>query len=120
MSDSGIDYLLELHGTQVHRSDGYWYKVEAWRVKPSKHIPHGIRYNLTLHDRSNKRIFGMDNAHGIKASKASKVSGKRHAYDHKHRHLSDKGVPYEFSSAFQLIEDFFNGIDDTIERLSSR
>jgi|GEM_PF-308051 len=117
MKDTGVGYLLSLHGTQVHREDGYWYKIEAWKVKPSKHVPHGIRYNLTLHDQYNKRIFGMDNSHGVKTSLRSKVSGKKHAFDHKHRHASDKGVPYEFSSCYQLLEDFFESVDRTIEKL---
>nr|SPS05773.1 conserved protein of unknown function [Candidatus Nitrotoga fabula] len=28
-------------------------------------------------------------------------------YDHKHRHVSDKGVPYEFKDIQQLINNFF-------------
>ena len=33
------------------------------------------------------------------------------AYDHKHRHAADKGVPYVFSSAQQLLNDFFADVD---------
>lgn len=73
--DSALDYLLSLHGETVYRDDGYWWKVEAWEVKPTSSIPHGIRYNLTLHDRHNTRVFGMDNAHGIKPPKKGKFTG---------------------------------------------
>jgi hypothetical protein len=32
-------------------------------------------------------------------------------YDHSHRHRSDKGVPYEFQNAHQLLTDFFESVD---------
>jgi len=32
-------------------------------------------------------------------------------YDHKHRHVSDQGVPYGFRDAHQLLADFFNEVD---------
>lgn len=67
--DNGLDYLLSLHGSTVYRDDGYWWKIEVWEVKPMSFIPHGIRYSLTLHDKYNTRVFGMDNAHGIKLPK---------------------------------------------------
>lgn len=81
--------------------------------KPSQFIPHGIRYNLTLHDKYNKRVFGMDNAHGIKPPKKGMYTG-RLVYDHIYRSSIDKGYPYHFVSAIQLIEDFFLKIDDVI------
>lgn len=116
--DHGLEALLALAGEEMHREDGYWWKIEVWQVHPSKHIPHGIRYNLAfhkrLHNKHNTRIFALDNAHGIKMPKKGKVSGKRHEYDHQHRHATDKGTPYEFISAFQLLQDFFTGVDNTI------
>lgn len=30
--DPGLDYLLELHGQRVNREDGYWWKIEVWRM----------------------------------------------------------------------------------------
>ncbi|MHB1737117.1 MAG: toxin-antitoxin system TumE family protein [Acidithiobacillus sp.] len=71
-------------------------KIKAWRVAATEEIPHGIRYCLTLHDPDGKRILGYDNAHLVKPPKKFKYAGRIMAYDHKHRHASDKGVPYEF------------------------
>ena len=116
----GLETLLALAGEQVHREDGYWWKIEAWQVHPSSHIPHGIRYNLTLHNKYNTRIFGIDNAHGIKMPKKGKLNGKRHEYDHQHCHATDKGTPYEFITAYQLLQDFFTGIDNTIARIKQQ
>ncbi|WP_312457298.1 DUF6516 family protein [Pseudescherichia sp.] len=111
--DNGLDYLLSLHGSTVYRDDGCWWKIEVWEVKPMSFIPHGIRYSLTLHDKYNTRVFGMDNAHGIKLPKKGNYSG-RLVYDHLHRTPYDKGHPYEFVSAGQLIEDFFKQMDEVI------
>jgi hypothetical protein len=66
--DSSVEMLLDAVGV-MEMSNGYWVKVEAYRVSPTIHIPHGVKYSLTLHDRSNVRILGYDNAHGIKPGK---------------------------------------------------
>ena len=86
-------------------------KIKAWRVAATEEIPHGIRYCLTLHDPDGKRILGYDNAHLVKPPKKFKYAGRIMAYDHKHRHASDKGVPYEFKDAQQLVNDFFADVD---------
>jgi len=112
-----IEVLLCMHGEQVHRDDGYWWKIEAWRVPHTKERPHGVRYNLTLHNKYNKRVFGHDNAHAVKPPKSNKFSGKRYEYDHLHKLVIDKGTPYEFSNCYLLLQDFFEGIDKTIEAI---
>ena len=38
-------------------------------------------------------------------------------FDHMHRHVSDKGVPYGFESAFQLLEDFFKDVDSVLKEV---
>lgn len=77
----------------------------------SDEIPHGIRYSLTLHEPQGRRILGYDNAHGVKSPRKFKYAGRIRVYDHKHRHGSDKGVPYEFKDAQQLMNDFFADVD---------
>lgn len=64
-----------------------------------------------LHDRHGARVLGYDNAHVVKPPKRNKFAGRRLAYDHEHRHARDKGVPYEFTSADQLLKDFFGEVD---------
>ncbi len=109
-SDPAIDTLLDLHGEILDQGDGYWMKIEAWRVDATEEMPHGIRYSLTLHNPYGERILGYDNAHLVKPPKKL-YAGRIMAYDHKHRHVSDKGVPYEFKSAQQLLSDFFADVD---------
>lgn len=109
--DLGISTLIDLHDQIIDQGGGYWVKIEAWVVPSSKGIPHGIRYALTLHEPYGKRILGYDNAHAVKPPKKFKYAGARLPYDHQHRHVSDKGVPYEFKDAHQLLSDFFAEVD---------
>ncbi|MEK8095776.1 DUF6516 family protein [Morganella morganii] len=117
--ESELDILMELDGNRVNREDGYWWKVEVWRVQQTKMIPHGLRYNLTLHDKYNTRVFGMDNAHSISPPKKGTYKGRK-VYDHMHRTPIDKGVPYEFTSPLQLMQDFFTSIDEVIAEREQR
>lgn len=109
--DQGIDTLIDLHDQVIEQNGGYWIKIEAWKVKATEDIPHGIRYSLTLHEPYGRRMLGYDNAHAIKPPKKFKYAGRMLTYDHKHRHVSDKGVPYEFQNAAQLLADFFAEVD---------
>jgi hypothetical protein len=119
MEDHPIRTLLDLHDQILDQKDGYWIKIEAWEVKPSQHISHGIRYTLTLHAPSGKRILGYDNAHAVKV-KGKRFSGQRLLFDHKHRHVADKGVPYEFKNAHQLMSDFFAEVDSVLQEVKTR
>jgi len=118
--DAAIDTLLELNGSIFDQGGGYWIKLEAWRVAVSQEIPHGIRYSLTLHEPYGKRILGYDNAHAVKPPKKFKYAGRIAAYDHRHRHVSDKGVPYEFRDAQQLLHDFFADVDRVLLEVKKR
>jgi hypothetical protein len=115
--DHGIATLIDLHDQIIDQGGGYWIKIEAWVVDASMDIPHGIRYSLTLHEPYGKRILGYDNAHAVKPPKKFKYAGTRLPYDHKHRHVSDKGVPYEFKDAHQLLSDFFKEVDRVLEEV---
>ncbi len=75
---------------------------------------------LTLHEPYGKRILGYDNAHAVKLSKKLKYAGRILAHDHKHRHVSDKGTPYEFKDAHQLLVDFFTEVDRVLREVKKR
>lgn len=115
--DTGLEALLDLDDYIIAQDLGCWVKVEAWRVVATREIPHGIRYSLTLHEPYGKRIMGYDNSHAIKPPKKFNYAGRRLAYDHKHRHISDKGVPYEFKDAYQLLADFFEEVDRVLKEM---
>ncbi len=119
MHDSGLDILLDLNGTEYTEENGYWYKIEVWRIRPTKERPHGIRYNLTLHNNYNKRITGFDNAH-LPPNKRKGYKGRIIEFDHVHEHSLDKGTVYEFKDAEQLLSDFFERVNTIMNGLQSR
>ena len=106
--DETIETLLDLNGERYYLDNGYWVKFEAYTVKPTKHVPYGIRYSLTLHDRKNNRILGHDNAHQVKNPIKHRFRGRRIVWDHKHRNQNI--FPYEYESAGQLMEDFWKEV----------
>lgn len=109
--DYNLEILLNLDGQKYFREDGYWYQFEVKEVDTTKERPHGLSYALTLHDKHNYRVFGIDNAHGY-SFKKGKFAGRRVVYDHKHREA--KVFPYDFVSPGKLVEDFFAGCDEYI------
>jgi hypothetical protein len=114
--EKNIDTLLDLDELIIEQAGGYWTKFEVRRVLPTEEIPHGIRYSLTLHDRSGERIMGFDNAHAVKSKKMGKHQGRK-TYDHRHRHSQDEGIAYEFIDAHQLLKDFWLEVDKTLRTL---
>jgi hypothetical protein len=112
-ADVGLESLLDLDGITFRLNEGFWVKFEAHRVEPSEQIPHGVSYSVTLHDRSNERVIGFDNAHGCPKPKRKKFGGRKITWDHRHR--EEKIVLYEYASAAQLIEDFWTEVDRVLE-----
>ncbi len=112
--DAELKTLLDLDGKIYWPKPQYWVKLEARSVEPTKHIPHGIKYSLTLHDRNNTRILGYDNAHVVKkrGRPTKKYSGRIVTWDHVHR--CEKISLYKFESASQLLEDFWKAVDEII------
>lgn len=105
--DTTLQTLLDLDGFQHKGDDNYRIEINAHRVKPTPHIPHGIKYRLVLLDPNGTRIIGYDNAHGVKIKpKRKKYGARKITWDHKHN--VEKVTIYEFESASQLLSDFWN------------
>jgi len=83
-------------------------------VDRTPEVPHGIRYNLTLHDRHNQRIYGMDNAHAVPRPDGL-YQGRLIQYDHIHPDLGKTITPYEFTDSHQLLKDFLDEVDRRVE-----
>ncbi len=108
MEDETLATLLHLDGEIFPMDSGFWTKFEVYRVTPEPHIPHGVRYSLTLHDRYNRRVLGFDNAHAVRTAKKG-YGARKITWDHKHK--CDKVSPYEYASAVQLLEDFWREVE---------
>ena len=101
-----LEFLLAFDGRIHHLEKGYWLKFEIRRIEPEPRQPHGLRYSFTLHDPRGRRLIGFDNAHAV-AGQALRKRRTRLAHDHWHRGFGDIGRPYKFSTADQLLADFF-------------
>ena len=59
-------------------------------------------------------------AHAVKAKKQGYYAGTIISYDHVHRSLKDKGVPYEFKDAQQLLNDFLREVNLILSKLNNQ
>ena len=117
---SGLDYLLGLDGNiEFQNDEGYWVKMDVACVAVTPERPYGIKYSLTLHAPDGARLIGFDNAHGgIKPEGSHFLHvGKKYPYDHRHRHVADGGVLYEFDTAYQLVSDFYAEVDRVLKEV---
>lgn len=112
--DYEVEWLLSLDGESFEYDRGYKVRFKAKRVRVSDEFPHGINYCLTLHDRHNRRIFGIDNAHGVDAKKGGRFSARILAWDHEHK--DNKVRPYEFENPGKLLEYFQQEVEKIINK----
>ncbi len=113
--DEGLDTLLDLDGYIADQGDGYSIKADATIVEVTAGRPHGIKYSLSLHAPNNERILGFDNAHALSKRRNGEYIGQKQPFDHKHRTISDKGIKYQFTTPYQLLEDFFSDVDKALK-----
>jgi hypothetical protein len=109
--DYALEMLLSLDGHEFRFAGGYRVKIEARAVEATRHRPHGVKYSLTLHDTGGRRIYGLDNAHGIR--------GKAD-YDHRHIHGGKKIIPYPYKDAERLLEDFYTEVERILKERGAR
>lgn len=96
---------MAFDGRVHHLEKGYWLKFEIGRIPPTPERPHGLSYSFTLHDPEGKRLVGFDNAH--RAPPRGGYGRTQVENDHWHRTGDDPGRPYAFTTADQLLADFF-------------
>ena len=108
---SSIDYtletLLEMDGLEYNYPSGHWLKIEARSMRLSSNYPYEVKYSLTLHNYLGHRVMGYDNAH--------KIPGDNEDLPYDHMHRSGRIVKYQYSSAGQLLADFYASIDKVLE-----
>lgn len=110
-SDHELAFLLDLDGCEFQFAAGYVVKIAARKVKPTTRRPHGIKYSLTLHDAAGRRIYGLDNAHGI---------GRPAEYDHRHVYGGKKPLGYSYRGPAELLEDFYAEVERILKERGVR
>ena len=107
--DAELEILLALDGYSYEAAAGYVVEFVVRRVKKTAARPHGIRYALVFRPKRGTPYVHFDNAHAVDQPGGRFVKGKV-AYDHWHRSEGDPGRPYAFTTAMQLLDDFWREV----------
>jgi hypothetical protein len=108
-TDHELEVLLSLNGFEFQFAQSYRVKIAARRVAAASTRPHGVRYSLTLHDPTGRRIYGIDNAH--------RISGGRPEFDHRHVYGARHVAPYVYRGPVELLEDFYREVERVLREL---
>ena len=117
-----LELLLDLHGASYEVAEGYVVEFTAVRTRKTVGRPHGVEYALVFRSKHGAPFVRFDNAHSV-PHRGSRFARRPLAYDHWHRTGDDPGRPYAFSTAAQLLDDFWRevrrslrerGIDDAV------
>jgi hypothetical protein len=115
MDAAELELLLALDGSDFEMVPGVVVEFTARRTDVTPERPHGISYSLVLRSKDGGRPWvRFDNAHAVDQSSRA-YRRKRTAYDHWHRTAKDKGRPYDFATAAQLLEDFWREVKRTLD-----
>ena len=110
--DGGLERLLDLDGLIMEMGEGYCVKIDARRVEPAPGKPHGIDYSLCLFSPDDERLVCFDNAHpvGTGSGPARRLSATRD-----HVHIGGDAKPYDYTSAEDLMVDFWSAVDRVLK-----
>ena|SRR5689334_2644252 len=115
MDDYELEALLSLDGASYEIAQGYVVEFTARRTDVTPERPHGISYALVFRaEAGGMPVVRFDNAHAIAWRGGRHVRSPR-AYDHWHRTERDPGRPYAFTTAAQLLEDFWREVKRAIK-----
>ena len=107
-----LERLLDLDGTIMEMGGGYWAKIEARKVEPTENRPHGIAYSLCMFSPDDVRLICFDNAHPRKLGRGP---SKKKTDTGDHVHLGSRVKPYRYTSAEDLMVDFWSEVDKTLK-----
>jgi hypothetical protein len=115
MDDSELVVLLALDGTAFELAPGVVVEFIARRTDVTPERPHGVSYALVLRRKNGGSPWvRFDNAHAVDQAGRG-YRRRRAAYDHWHRTAKDKGRPYSFTTAAQLLDDFWREVKRTLD-----
>jgi hypothetical protein len=110
MDENELESLLALDGATFEMTPGIIVEFTARRIDATPERPHGISYAIVLRPKTGGPPWlRFDNAHAV-AGPSRGYRPKKAAYDHWHRTGKDKGRPYAFTTASQLLDDFWREV----------
>lgn len=101
--------LLSLLGARWEAAEGYLVEFSVHETPKTAERPHGITYALVFQPAYGEPFVRFDNAHAA-ARPGSRFVKAPKAHDHWHRSETDPGRPYAFTTAAQLLEDFWREV----------
>lgn len=115
MDDEALEWLLGFDGVSFETRD-YIVEFTVRRTAITAERPHGISYALVLRPTGGGDPWlRFDNAHAVERPGGRYVQGPV-AYDHWHRDEQDRGRPYAFTTAMQLVDDFWIEVKRVLTR----
>ena len=110
MDEGELEPLLALDGSSFEMAPGVIVEFSARRTDVTAERSHGISYALVLRSKKGGLPWvRFDNAHAVDEGGRG-YRRKRAAYDYWHRTEKDKGRPYNFTTAVQLLDDFWKEV----------
>ena len=103
------ELLLSFDGVSYQASQGYVVEFTVRRTDITSERPHGISYALVFRPANGEPFVRFDNAHAPNRRGEKYVKAPA-AYDHRHRDERDMGRPYKFTTALQLLDDFWREV----------
>jgi hypothetical protein len=104
-----LEVLLSLNGQSYEAAEGYVVEFVVRSTERSPARPHGISYALVFRPKNGEPYVRFDNAHAVERHGGRFLKGPQ-AYDHWHRTEVDIGRPYAFTTAMQLLDDFWREV----------
>jgi hypothetical protein len=104
-----LDILLSLNGASWEAADGYVVEFSVHRTQKTPARPHGVTYALVFRSAAGEPMVRFDNAHAAVRPGGRFVKAPK-AHDHWHRSERDSGRPYAFTTATQLLDDFWREV----------
>jgi hypothetical protein len=108
--DHELELLLSLDGVSFETAGGYIVEFSTSRTAVTTARPHGISYALVFrHKAGGAPLIRFDNAHPV-PHRGARFAKRPPGFDHWHRTEDDPGRPYEFTTAAQLLDDFWSEV----------
>ena len=107
--------MLGLDGASFEIATGYLVEFKVQRTDVTAQRPHGISYALVFRAKAGGLpLVRFDNAHAVPRPSGRYVREPK-AFDHWHQTEWDKGRPYPFSTAIQLLDDFWREVKRSMQ-----
>src|SRR5262249_34156472 len=107
--EAELELLPSLDGASYEAAAGYVVEFSARRTEQTPQRPHRLSYALVFRPKDGKPHVGLHNAHAV-GRPGSRFVPPPAADDHWHRTEDDPDRPYTFTTAMQLLDDFWREV----------